>query len=83
MKKQMKKSSSKKGKRTHRGWKALAEQDKKKRQRKMDPENVTSQGNFIKMRNQKSQTNHPIPVTSILRRNTWIVKMIDSARMMW
>ena len=48
MKKQMKKSSFKKGKRTHRGWEALAEQDKKKRQKRMDPENVTSQGNFYK-----------------------------------
>ena len=43
MKKQMKKSSIKKGKRTQRGWEALVEQEKKNRQKKMEAEQVTSQ----------------------------------------
>ena len=46
MKKHTKKSSFKKGKSTHRGSSAVATQGKKKRQKGMDPENVTSQENL-------------------------------------
>ena len=44
----MKTSSIKKGKRTKRGWEAFAEQEKKNRQKKMEAEQVTSQGRCYK-----------------------------------
>ena len=82
MKKRTKKSSFKKGKST-RGDRVLSLNEIRRKSRKgWTQEMLQVRRNYINMRNQKSQTNHPIPVTSILSRNNWIVKIIHSARMM-